>query len=168
MAAWKDVPGYEDLYRASDEGQIYSKTRKKLLRQSYANGYLKTTLVKDKIEKTVLVHRLIAITFLPNPNNYPCVNHKDELKDNNKVENLEWCTYSYNINYGTAPKRNSLNHINHKSLSKSVLCYKDGMLLKEYSSIHEAQRQTNVKNYNIVRCCKGKTKKAGGYVWKYK
>ena len=168
MAIWKDVPGYEDLYKASDKGQVYSKTRKKLLHQSYSNGYLKVTLVKDKVEKTILVHRLIALTFLPNPNNYPCVNHKDESRDNNNVENLEWCTYSYNINYRTAPIRISKKHINHKSVSVRVLCYQNGNFIKEYPSIREAQRHTGVKNQNITLCCQGKIRQAGGYVWKYK
>lgn len=79
----------------------------KLLKQGNVNGYKVVILYKDGKKKTYLVHRLVAIAFIPNPNNLPIINHKDENKTNNNVNNLEWCTYEYNNTYGTARKRAS-------------------------------------------------------------
>ncbi len=101
MKQWKDIKGYENLYQASTDGEIYSIISKRILKQFYRgsrpdNKYLVVELHKNKEGKTTSVHRIIAETFIPNPNNLPCVNHKDGNKYNNCVDNLEWCTYSEN------------------------------------------------------------------------
>jgi len=108
MEIWKPVPGYEGYYEASSEGRIrsvdrvvyhgkYAYNRKGRIRIPYDNqGYDNVTLNKDKVEITYSVHRLIAMTFIPNPENKPCVNHIDGNKRNNHIENLEWATYSEN------------------------------------------------------------------------
>ena len=102
----KDIPNYEGLYAATEEGQIWSYYKKRFLTPSIGKGgYLKVTLVKDKQKQTKLIHRLIAETFIENPNNYPVVNHKNEDKTNNNITNLEWCTYEYNSNYGTLKEK---------------------------------------------------------------
>ena len=106
---WKDIKGFEGLYSISNKGRVICWNYKGLGYPKditpHCNGYQRVGLVKDGIRKTCLVHRLVAIAFIPNPNNLPIVNHKDEDPRNNNVENLEWCTASYNTSYGTAMER---------------------------------------------------------------
>lgn len=180
----KDIKNYETLYYADTDGNIYSKDRiismknpnkktntnitfiKKgicLKPHKKKNGYYVVTLCKNGKKEEVLVHRIIAQTFLPNPKNLPEVNHKDENPENNKLSNLEWCTRNYNYFYGTATERRKNNQP-----SKSVIQFdKNNYFLNKYSSIHEAERITGVKHYNIITVCKGKRKTAGGFIWKY-
>ena len=110
---WKDIEGYEGLYQVSNKGRVKSLKRKicsnsnhkyntlseKLLKLSGGGKYIQVILCKDGKTSAKLVHRLVAQAFIPNPNNLPCVNHKDENKKNNDVRNLEWCTYKYNNEY---------------------------------------------------------------------
>lgn len=110
---WKDIPGYEGLYQVSNTGKVrslnYKGTGKKKI-WKYAitvNTYKKIALYKNGEIKYYYIHRLVAQAFMPNPNNYPVVNHKDENKSNNVVWNLEWCTQQYNCNYGTCQRRKS-------------------------------------------------------------
>lgn len=108
---WKDVPGYEDYYKVSNTGRVVRKlgrrcVKERELRAEIASGYKRVVLYVDTYKK-MLVHRLVAMAFIPNPNGYPCINHKDEDKLNNNVCNLEWCTHKYNQNYGTICKRKS-------------------------------------------------------------
>lgn len=122
---WKDIKGYEKLYQVSNLGNvrrikfINNRTQKdkikmlKLIKDK--KGYLKINLWKNNKSKMFLVHRIVAETFILNPNNLPQVNHKDENKSNNCVENLEWCSQKYNNNYG-----NRLNNIRKKLMEKNV------------------------------------------------
>ena len=120
---WKDIPEYEGLYQASNLGNIRVLNRVvnsgiknnntvirkgKLLKQRINQGYYEVALSKDNKKRFLKVHRLIAITFIPNLNNLPSINHKDENKLNNRVDNLEWCSIKYNCNYGTRNQRISL------------------------------------------------------------
>lgn len=116
---WKDIAEYEGYYQISNLGNVRSLDRvvnytngriakykgQKVAMNNRPNGYRKVNLYKDHKMKNLAVHRLVAETFIPNPNNYPSVNHKDENKTNNHVDNLEWCTSAYNSNYGTAKQR---------------------------------------------------------------
>lgn len=152
---WKDIKGYEALYQVSNLGRVkslnYHRTGKERILKpgTQTKGYLKVPLYKyGKIEE-FRVHRLVAEAFIPNPNKYPCVNHKDENKQNNSVDNLEWCTVQYNTVY---------------SCAKPVYCVE---LDKVFQSIHEAERQTGINKGNIVLCCQRKYKTAGGYNWQY-
>ena len=102
------VPGYEGLYEVSNLGNVKSLRSGKLMKKSKNNvGYEMLTLTKDKTQKTYLIHRLVALAFIPNHENLEEINHKDEVKTNNRVENLEWCSRDYNLNYGTYRERMS-------------------------------------------------------------
>lgn len=111
---WKDIKEYEGLYQISNLGNVKSlpkmvgfrKRKEKILKTYYdKNGYVKVILCKENKTRFLSVHRLMAEAFIPNPNNFPQINHKDENKQNNNLENLEWCTCKYNINYGTRTER---------------------------------------------------------------
>lgn len=122
---WKDIPRYIGYYQASNLGKIKSIERNgtkkggRILKPVLAkNGYLVMTLRANGIKRVEKVHRLIAETFLSNSNNLPQVNHKDENKENNYVDNLEWCTQKYNINYGNRNKKVSNKLINNKHSKK--------------------------------------------------
>ena len=172
MERWRDIEGYEGLYQVSSCGRVKSLGRYKISKggsnvyikerifkpKTLATGYLLIALCKEGDTKQFSIHRLVAEAFIPNPENLPQVNHKDEVKVNNYVSNLEWCTSKYNINYGTRNERASKKH------SKKVLCVETNVI---YESITEAQKQTGINHSNIVYCCKGKRKIAGGYRWRY-
>ena len=174
---WKDVVGYENLYKVSNFGNVMSFKRKKphLLKPGkHNNGYMFVILSNhNKYIKSITIHRLVAQAFIPNPYNLPQVNHIDENKLNNRVSNLEWCDQLYNINYGTAQERRAKKIskllTNRKDLSKPIFQFdKNGNFISEYPSMIEAARKTGINRQNICKVCKGKYKSAGGYVWKYK
>ena len=168
MEEWRDIKGYEGKYKISSYGKVKSLKHKdeKLLKPSYdKDGYKQVILCNNGKGKKWFIHRLVAIHFLPNPNNLPQVNHKDEDKANNVVENLEWCTCKYNINYGTAKNKKA------KSQGRQVLCITTGEI---FYSVREAGRHYSISKSHISECCKGKAKSAGKHpitgeklIWKY-
>ena len=101
---WKIIKGFTD-YKVNENGEVYSIKRNKILKQYEKKNYLGVYLYQDNKKKFRLVHRLVANAFIPNPNNLPQINHKDENSKNNNVKNLEWCTQKYNNNYGTYKER---------------------------------------------------------------
>lgn len=165
---WKDVVGYEGLYQVSNFGRVitlYEKPYIKILSDSInSGGYCQITLHKNNNKITNRIHRLVAEAFIPNPNNLPHVNHKDEIKTNNFVNNLEWCTHEYNMNYGTRLDRFA------KAVSKTVqqIDLTTGKVINEYWGAAEAERITGVKACNISLVCSGDRKSSGGYSWRYK
>lgn len=160
---WKDIEGYESLYQVSNLGRVKSKCLKNeriLKTRKHPNGY---EIVNLK-SKTYAVHRLVAKTFIPNPNKYKEVNHKDENKLNNKIDNLEWCSRKYNCNYGALPKKVG------KRFSRPVYLVDAKSELKPimpFASAMEAERLFGVDHSSIIKCCRGKVKTAGGYEWHY-
>lgn len=152
---WKWVPGYEGLYFISNQGEIFSVVSKRKLHpvKNYA-GYSAATLTKDRKHKTYRVSRLVAQVFIPNPNNFSQVNHKNEQRDDNRVENLEWCTATYNNNYGM--------HNMNISKTRRERC-PDGYRVKikrtddlewsEYKSIRQACEVTGECRSNIYSRC---------------
>lgn len=177
IIVWKPIPDFED-YIINNYGDIKGKRTGKLLSPSKLR-YSHVTLFKEK-RHYKSVHRLVAETFLPNPDKLPCVNHKDENIYNNFVwinpdgsvnfekSNLEWCSVAYNNAFGTRPDRVSKTQINDKTKSKPVFQRTlQGVLVATHPSLKEAERQTGINAINIGRCCRGKVKTAGGYIWEY-
>ncbi len=160
---WKDIEGYEGYYQVSNLGRVKGLKFKRLLKlycDSY--GYPIVVLSKEGIHRTRTVHRLVAETFIPNINKLPSVNHKDENKLNNSVDNLEWCDIKYNCNYGTRNKQIS------KRVSKKVMQLSiDGKKIKKWNSITEAGNSLGCHISHISSCCHGRTKTAYGYRWEF-
>ena len=186
---WKDIEGYEGLFQISSKGRVRSLDRLdskgrslkgKIRKQSQDNGYCRIVLCDNgKIER-YLVHRLVAQAFIPNPNNYPVVNHKDENPSNNCAENLEWCTLTYNANYGTVNSRRSENHKGSlnpmfgkcgKKHHRSKIVYQydlNGNLIKEWDCAMEIKRELGFNNSFVSACANGRCETAYGFIWKYK
>ena len=157
----KDIKNYEGLYAVTPEGEVWSYKRKKFLKpRADRYGYLYIDLYKDNVMKTYKIHRLVAEAYLPNPENLPQINHRDENKTNNCLQNLEWCDCKYNNNYGTRNEKIS----NSKKIP--ILQYDlDGNFIREWSSAIDVGREVRG---GICQCLKGKTKTAYGYKWVYK
>ena len=173
---WKDVIGYEGKYRISNLGNVKSTSRHvrlqngllmklpdRVLKTMNRSGYRMVNLFKDGKTKSVNVHRLVALSFIPNPDNLPFVNHKDEVRSNNEVSNLEWCSCKYNLNYGTSTDRRSK-----KRMKKLLQLSIDGTFIKEWNGLALASRETGYNFKNISQCCLGKRKTAYGFIWRYK
>lgn len=160
---WKDIQGYEGLYKISSLGNVYSCYTNKILSPGKTgDGYPYVMLHKDKKEKIHMIHRLVAIHFIPNPDNLPIINHKDEDKENYSIDNLEWCTYSHNNTYNGVNKRTA------KALSKPVYAYnQDGKCVNYYESVRGAERKTGFVSGNIVSCCNGRLHTYKNLVWSY-
>ena len=158
---WKSVVGYEGLYMVSNWGRVKSiKFGKERILKPVTNssGYLLVHLCKDGKVKSFTVHRLVAEAFIPNPYNLPQVNHRDENKLNNNVDNIEWCTNEYNINYGTRTER----------YSKPVLQYTlDGEFVREWPSARECGRN-GFNPRHVGDCCRSERKTHKGFIWRYK
>lgn len=153
---WTRISEHPD-YWISTYGRVYSEKRKIIMKPDGSARYLRVRLDRKKLS----IHRLVAAAFIHNPQNLPEVNHKDEIKTNNSVDNLEWCDHIYNVNYGTAKSRRSI------ALGRPVSQYLDGKLVKTYSGLCEMNRQTGF-NYNAVwQALNGKSKSSHGYEWRY-
>lgn len=204
---WREIPGYEGLYKVSSYGRIIAQPRTivcKCKDGSEVTRYYQWRYVEPKPDKRnyryvslrdkdgnvtkISIHRLIATVFIPNPDNLPIVNHKDENPGNNRADNLEWCTNEYNLNYGTAPKRRgeSISATRHadriaednarmakiiKTRGQIRVCKKDSISgIGLYNSIEEAKFALKIKakdNTPIKECLADKRESAYGYSWFY-
>lgn len=196
MEIWKDILGYEDKYQVSNYGNVRSLNylntgSTKIMKGNTAGIYTTIGLCKNNKVETKYIHRLVAEIFIPNPNNYPCINHKDENPRNNRVENLEWCTHKYNCNYGNHNKKLSRSrkgkntgkdnpmygkHHTRETKEKISKVHK-GMHAGSkhpnakkvicittgeiFGCINEAAAKYNIDNSSIIKCCKGKIKHIG-------
>ena len=164
---------YEGLYKVSNFGRIlslnYRNTGKAELMTPSTNtkGYLKIGLSKNGETKQCLVHRLVAFTFLENPENLPEVNHKDENKTNNRVDNIEWKSHKDNINHGTRNERVSKAEINDPNKSKRVIQLSlTGDFIREWPSTSECGRNGFNKGH-VAACCRREEKTHKGFLWIY-
>lgn len=161
---WKDIEEYNGLYQVSNFGRIKNKKKEKILKLFLdTHGYVQVRLYKVSKNKSHKVHRLVAKAFLPNPNNLPCINHKDENRTNNKIDNLEWCTYKYNNNYG-----NRIEKYIEKRSKKTLQYDLKGNFIKEWESVKHITKELKISKSGISSCAKGKFKQFKGYIWKYK
>lgn len=160
---WKPIKGFEGEYEISNFGQVKSlKTNIILHQYEYRAGYLEVHLRQHSKKFHKKIHRLVAEAFLPNPNNYPEVNHKDENKKNNRFDNLEWCTHQYNSTYNGK-------HIRSGAKKRKPVAQYDleGNFIKEYVSQTEASKQTGILQGAISNCALGYQKQVGGYIWRF-
>lgn len=163
---WKGVSGYEERYQVSNLGNVRS--------LNYRNtGKIKNLVPKmnncgrlwvDLLGKPFLVHRLVAMAFIPNNDGYPEVNHKDENPQNNNVDNLEWCTGEYNKkvyieHHGGGRSKTNITPVKQLDLS--------GNLITEWNDSRTIQNETGMNQWSITQCCDGKRKTAYGFKWQY-
>lgn len=150
----KEIVGYEN-HTIDENGLVFNKKKNKYIK-SYKKkyGYPAINLSSNGKSKYFLIHRLVAMAFIPNPNNYKEINHKDENPNNPNVNNLEWCTRKYNNNYGTRLSK----------ISRKVMCVETKEV---FYSIREAERKTRIKAPAICMVCNGKRRTAGGFRWKF-
>lgn len=165
----KDIPGYEGLYAATDEGKIWGYKRQHYLLEAVEKGYCRVSLCKDGNVKRYNVHRLVAMAFIPNPDNLPEVNHKNEIKTDNSVSNLEWVSKSANCSYGNRNNKAYIARTNreggfNRGLRKPVYCEE---LETVYDSVKEAAAALDLHDANITMVCKGQRKTTGGYHFRY-
>lgn len=165
---WLPLKDYEKSYEVSSFGRI---KRKYIIKTKIIKGGKNVSGLTIRMEnkKQFYIHRLVAETFIPNPQNKPQVNHIDGNRWNNHIDNLEWVTQNENIKHShDFLKREYLaygeNHKNSKTISQYDL---QGNLINVYGSVHEASRQLNIQFTNIARCGRGERKTAGGFLWKY-
>ena len=178
---WVNIENHPS-YFISNFGRVFSKKSNKVMKNRVVskNGYQQITLDNSQL----LVHRLVAQAFIPNPNNLPCVNHKDENPGNNDFRNLEWCTYKYNSNYGTNPSRHSkkmidrynndpdwksdcikrLADIQKKKRKRVVQLDKFNNYLKTYESSYATEKDGHL-SVHVCNCANGKRKTHHGYKW---
>lgn len=193
---WADIPDYEGRYQASTFGRVRSIDRivhmgngiganviipgKILKPKLKSTGYFEVNLSVNGMAKSYRVHRLVAASFLPIIKGYTQVNHKDENRTNNRVENLEWCTPKYNSNYGTHNekiKMTSTSRVMPRDIveriaaknKKAVVMLKDGVVIRTFASASDAQKENTNFNYvSISAACNGRLKTYRGYEWKFK
>jgi len=195
MEIWKDIKGFEGKYQVSNLGNVRSlrfrnqNFSKDLTQKINNKGYKVVNLTDNSKNKPALVHRLVAMAFVDNPNNYPIVNHKDENPQNNHADNLEWCTYSYNTSYSMNihPERKRINADNlekysprnkkgvpHKFRNQVAILDDNNNIIKVYDNAVTAASILGLHTCNVTEVCKankkrqiGKKRRTGGYIFEF-
>ena len=163
----KPVPGYENyILDPKSMSVINSKTGKRLKPQKNGGGYACVSLYKDGKQKTKMLHRLFAEAYIPNPNNLPIINHKDEDKMNFDLDNLEWCSFEHNQNCGTVNARKSERMI--KLSATPIFAVTNSGGIKEYGSVSEASKDLLISKSSIYRVLSGKNEITKGHKFYYK
>lgn len=159
---WRDIPGYEGLYQVTRDGKVRnSRNGNRLYGNVNSHGYIVVSLSRDGKKKDCKLHRVLAMAFIPNPNDFDCINHKDGDKLNNSLANLEWCTKGYN-------NRHAREVLGVSSVAKPV-CQTtiDGDFLALWTNMETAAKSVGITQPCIVDCCEGRAKTAGGFAWNY-
>lgn len=185
---WKDIRDYEGLYSISSYEHVYSYISKKCLKPLLTPaGYTRVHLAKNGKIACKSIHRLVALAFIPNPQNKPTVNHINEIKTDNRVENLEWATNAEqnvhgtrieragkntdykarNIDYAAIASKHDYHNINKKQRKPVLQLSMDGFFIADFESLSDAARSLNIKPSHICCCLKGRRKSCAGYKWKY-
>ena len=173
MEIWKPVKGYEGFYEVSSYGNVrslsWSRTgiAKNMYLKKHNRGYLQVELANRDSKKMFLVHRLVAEAFIPNPNGLPLINHINEDKCDNRVENLEWCTQSINMrkyadNHWVGRKRQPYKHT--RPIRQM---FKNGETVKEWDCVNDIKHKLGYRDSHITDCCNGIRKSAYGFIWQY-
>lgn len=169
MEIWKPIK-HNNNYMVSNEGRIkslkYRNTNKEHILACYGKEYKMVKISKGNTRKDYFIHKLVAEAFIPNPDNLPCINHINGIKTDNRVENLEWCSYSHNIReaFRLGLSHNKTGKGNGRS--KAVDQYSiDGKFIKRWESMRQAE--ITLKILHIHEVCQGKRKTIGGYIWRY-
>lgn len=183
---WKDIAGYVGEYQISTYGRV--RTVAHVTMRKHKSGHEYPYTVREKIRKTkrnnkgyeqiglrsygrpdayFLIHRLVAEAFLPNPDALPCVNHKNENRSDNRLDNLEWCSYEYNINYGTHKEKAAAWMRERRVRKEVVQMTLDGKEIARFPSQTEASKATGISLSGIRDACTGKYKQMKGYRWRY-
>lgn len=161
MAQVAEIEGFDGFYKVTSDGQVFSVNGVKKTEIS-DNGYARVSLWKNGKGKHFLLHRLVASAFIPNPNNYEIVNHKDGNKLNCDVSNLEWCDASHNMRHAYA------NNLVHPKTTRVIQYTKDFVKVKEWDSIKDACESLGLLHGNVIAVCKDRKKRTtGGYIWRY-
>ena len=182
IPVWRPVIGYEGLYEVSSDGRVKSlfRYKKELKPNITKNGYATVELFKEKTGKRLLIHRLVAMAFLPNPNNLPQVNHIDENKVNKEVSSVEWTTAKENMNFGTRQKR-QLEATDYSDEKRKIIARengrkackpiiqitKEGNFVNRFDSGKEASKATGIRATKISDVLNKRAPSAGGFIWKY-
>lgn len=167
LVKWKPVVGYENKYMVSDRGDIFSIGRKKILNPKVNwDNYLRIQLWRKNKNKYVSIHRIVCESFLGVMDENMVVNHKNGIKNDNRLDNLEWVTQKENIihSWNNGLSKHKLNNINPKSVKQYTL---DGEYIATFASQKQVERDLGISHVSISSACRGKTKTAGGYVWKF-
>lgn len=169
---WKDIEGFEGLYQISNLGRVKSLTysnqyttlkKEKIIKQQVNHKGYKCVSIGYKPRKTITIHRLVAKAFICNPNNFSQVNHKDGNKQNNSLENLEWCDNDFNMNHA---KINGLLDNRTQKLKKKINQFSlQGEFIKQWESAEDVFRSLKINSSHIRECCRKERKTAGGYKW---
>jgi hypothetical protein len=175
MEQWKDVIGYEGSYQVSNLGNVRSLNYR---RQGFAQnlvpklsnrGYYHVHLRKDGKVKDFTIHRLVAMMFLPNFRELPEINHINEVKTDNRVENLEWCTRSQNVRHSLPDTRRPNTRRPRKRARNEPIIQSDshGSIVKTWDNVREIELATKMSAWSIYQCCEGKRKTAYGFKWQF-
>lgn len=168
---WKDMEGFEGFYRISNMGRVFSIKTSKIRATSVNNsGYETIHLYKNACHKSATVHRLVALAFVPNHNNYSEINHLNENKLDNRADNLEWCSRRYNQVYSGNIERWTKAGALGGKMKRSKKVYQftlEGDFIKEWFSAREAQAELGLARTGIGKCCLGKYKTYGGFLWSF-
>lgn len=179
IVLWKDIQGFEGFYQVSNVGGMirsldtyvncgYNSKRlcrgRTLKTHKDKDGYERVTLKKQNLVSGFAVARLVAEAFIPNPHNYPQVNHIDECKTSNNAANLEWCDAKYNSTYGKVRTQKLKSKRNHRTINQYSI---DGIFMSSYRSVNNAAKVLGISRTSIRRVLLNERKTAGGYIWKY-